>query len=168
MGPTWVLSAPNGSHVGPRNLAIRVIVDAGPYIGGFINSSERVYAIIYLSNNFQWFLRRTSFIKMTRWICWWQEIVLLSTFRKWFMSYVDAFIFSRLIISSDISFKYGRSIIKIFKSGQTFSHWSMFVIHDVTQTPLLGNLICRVCYVCVCCGCNTGECFYCEPMNNYM
>ena len=23
MGPTWVLSAPNGHHVGPRNLAIR-------------------------------------------------------------------------------------------------------------------------------------------------
>ena len=25
MGPTWVLSAPGGPHVGPRNLAIRVI-----------------------------------------------------------------------------------------------------------------------------------------------
>ena len=24
MGPTWVLSAPDGSHVGPMNLAIRV------------------------------------------------------------------------------------------------------------------------------------------------
>ena len=26
MGPTWVLSAPDGSHVGPMNLAIRGIV----------------------------------------------------------------------------------------------------------------------------------------------
>ena len=26
MGPTWVLSAPDGSHVGPMNLAIRVII----------------------------------------------------------------------------------------------------------------------------------------------
>ena len=27
MGPTWVLSAPDGSHVGPMNLAIRVYID---------------------------------------------------------------------------------------------------------------------------------------------
>ena len=27
MGPTWVLSAPDGSHVGPMNLAIRGIMD---------------------------------------------------------------------------------------------------------------------------------------------
>ena len=26
MGPTWVLSAPDGPHVGPMNLAIRVDV----------------------------------------------------------------------------------------------------------------------------------------------
>ena len=25
MGPTWVLSAPDGPHVGPRNIAIGVI-----------------------------------------------------------------------------------------------------------------------------------------------
>ena len=25
MGPTWVLSAPDGTHVGPMNLAIRVV-----------------------------------------------------------------------------------------------------------------------------------------------
>ena len=25
MGPTWVLSAPDGPHVGPMNLAIRVL-----------------------------------------------------------------------------------------------------------------------------------------------
>ena len=27
MGPTWVLSVPDGSHVGPMNFAIRVIID---------------------------------------------------------------------------------------------------------------------------------------------
>ena len=26
MGPTWVLSAPDGPHVGPMNLAIRVVL----------------------------------------------------------------------------------------------------------------------------------------------
>ena len=26
MGPTWVLSAPDGPHVGPMNLAIRVVI----------------------------------------------------------------------------------------------------------------------------------------------
>ena len=25
MGPTWVLSAPDGPHVGPMNIAIRVV-----------------------------------------------------------------------------------------------------------------------------------------------
>ena len=25
MGPTWVLSAPDGPHIGPMNLAIRVV-----------------------------------------------------------------------------------------------------------------------------------------------
>ena len=29
MGPTWVLSAPDGPHVGPINLAIRDILDSG-------------------------------------------------------------------------------------------------------------------------------------------
>ena len=26
MGPTWVLTAPDGPHVGPMNLAIRVVI----------------------------------------------------------------------------------------------------------------------------------------------
>ena len=29
MGPTWVLSAPDGPHVGPMNLAIRVYIITG-------------------------------------------------------------------------------------------------------------------------------------------
>ena len=28
MGPTWVLSAPDGPHVGPMNLAIRALLPA--------------------------------------------------------------------------------------------------------------------------------------------
>ena len=30
MGPTWVLSAPDGPHVGPMNLAIRVVIARNP------------------------------------------------------------------------------------------------------------------------------------------
>ena len=30
MGPTWVLSAPDGPHVGPMNLAIRVLLHRWP------------------------------------------------------------------------------------------------------------------------------------------
>ena len=29
MGPTWVLSAPDGPHVGPMKLAIRVYIPVG-------------------------------------------------------------------------------------------------------------------------------------------
>ena len=29
MGPTWVLSAPDGPHVGPRNIAISKVVFQG-------------------------------------------------------------------------------------------------------------------------------------------
>ena len=32
MGPTWVLSAPDGPHVGPMNLAIRAVPDGFPVI----------------------------------------------------------------------------------------------------------------------------------------
>ena len=31
MGPTWVLSAPYGPHVGPMNLAIRVGISCSPF-----------------------------------------------------------------------------------------------------------------------------------------
>ena len=33
MGPTWVLSAPNRLHVGPINLAIRVVLFMQMYVG---------------------------------------------------------------------------------------------------------------------------------------
>ena len=37
MGPTWVLSAPDGPHVGPMNLAIRV------FKGAFISTLEAIW-----------------------------------------------------------------------------------------------------------------------------
>ena len=40
MGPTWVLSAPNGPHVSPMNLAISV-----PLIGGDEARDERVLSV---------------------------------------------------------------------------------------------------------------------------
>ena len=33
MGPTWVLSAPDGPHVGPMNLAIRVLISVPHWVG---------------------------------------------------------------------------------------------------------------------------------------
>ena len=42
MGPTWVLSAPDGPHVGPMNLAIRVVTVIGggciPYLASFCHT----------------------------------------------------------------------------------------------------------------------------------
>ena len=58
MGPTWVLSAPDGSHVGPMNLAIRetsdsvadtvfvAIPDAGPNLEA-ANSNHSFGALFY-------------------------------------------------------------------------------------------------------------------------
>ena len=52
MGPTWVLSAPDGLHVGPINLAIRVASTAKAWVnncmpqkilGGIIHSSSAVF-----------------------------------------------------------------------------------------------------------------------------
>ena len=34
MGPTWVLSAPDGPHVGPMNLAIRVVLQGDSNLKG--------------------------------------------------------------------------------------------------------------------------------------
>ena len=40
MGPTWVLSAPDGPHVGPMNLAIRVVSTAVKLILKLIRRSS--------------------------------------------------------------------------------------------------------------------------------
>ena len=44
MGPTWVLSAPYGPHVGPMKLAIRVV---WPY--EFMHESTYTNLLIYMS-----------------------------------------------------------------------------------------------------------------------
>ena len=41
MGSTWVLSAPDGPHVGPMNLAIRVVNHRGPWSRTLYISKER-------------------------------------------------------------------------------------------------------------------------------
>ena len=47
MGPTWVLSAPDGPHVGPMNLAIRGVLRAGQPV-----TVETLYSTIYYSKYF--------------------------------------------------------------------------------------------------------------------
>ena len=51
MGPTWVPSAPNGSHVGPMNLAIRVVFHSlEPNVYVMWHQSCNVYGPFGLSN----------------------------------------------------------------------------------------------------------------------
>ena len=38
MGPTWVLSAPDGPHVGPMNLAIRGVMGGNFGVGSILNN----------------------------------------------------------------------------------------------------------------------------------
>ena len=51
MGPTWVLSAPDEPHVGPMNLAIRVVMPYGvsillPLLGLFLRFAKGILPII--------------------------------------------------------------------------------------------------------------------------
>ena len=41
MGPTWVLLVPDGAHVGPMNLAIRVYIVLQPFNKLYIDGSEQ-------------------------------------------------------------------------------------------------------------------------------
>ena len=45
MGPTWVLSAPDGPHVSPMNLAIRVYMLTEIYHGAGFRYIDTVYHI---------------------------------------------------------------------------------------------------------------------------
>ena len=47
MGPTWVLSAPDGPHVGPRNLAIRMVIAISITI--FFNNMKGMKVLTLLS-----------------------------------------------------------------------------------------------------------------------
>ena len=40
MGPTWVLAAPDGPHVGPMNLAIRVVISSAERVSYFNETAE--------------------------------------------------------------------------------------------------------------------------------
>ena len=42
MGPTWVLSAPDGPHVGPMNLAIKGMLLSTGYKGRSVTRSQLV------------------------------------------------------------------------------------------------------------------------------
>ena len=44
LGPTWVLSAPDGPHVGPMNFAIR---DGNEVDGELVNSSKYMYVYFW-------------------------------------------------------------------------------------------------------------------------
>ena len=46
MGPTWVLLAPDGPHVGPMNLAIREDKQTGP-----INSAVMAIPVQFIPSN---------------------------------------------------------------------------------------------------------------------
>ena len=53
MGPTWVLSAPDGPHVGPMNLAIRIAIPIAPSksIGAgqkLIYELPHCYSVLYI------------------------------------------------------------------------------------------------------------------------
>ena len=55
MGPTWVLSAPVGSHVGPMNLVIRVIMNCllfciMIYLDRVTQSTELFYSVVLWYN----------------------------------------------------------------------------------------------------------------------
>ena len=49
MGPTWVLSAPDGPHVGPMNLAMRDKLNRR--IDEWLHPTEKMYVITYLYAN---------------------------------------------------------------------------------------------------------------------
>ena len=79
MGPTWVLSAPDGHHVGPMNLAIRVnslkmgTAPAGQPTVYKANSSKIVVARGYSA--YSNFIMKLFYIKRH-----------LSTLKEWFWS----------------------------------------------------------------------------------
>ena len=52
MGPTWALSVPDGPHVGPMNLAIRVLIQKSEYrLHGFYDTECRWWFFRHRSNS---------------------------------------------------------------------------------------------------------------------
>ena len=60
MGPTWVLSAPDGPHIGPMNLAIRVCTVNISFDNGYFNIDwmvfykDSVIAMLFKLKIFKW------------------------------------------------------------------------------------------------------------------
>ena len=68
MGPTWVLSAPGGPHVGPMNLAISVDYENGNYddvIMGAIASQITILTSVYSTFSFRRRSQKTSKLRVT-------------------------------------------------------------------------------------------------------
>ena len=59
MGPTWVLSAPDGPHVGPMNLAIRDLTDT-PSIRGSKNKNIYMVILWLLFYHFSWWMKHLA------------------------------------------------------------------------------------------------------------
>ena len=68
MGPTWVLSAPDGPHVGPMNLAIRVFIiwnNAGMLS---IGPPGTIFSDISIKNHTFWFKKLHLKISYAKWL----------------------------------------------------------------------------------------------------
>ena len=59
MGPTCVLSAPEGPHVGPMNLAIRDLTDT-PSIRGSMNKNICMVIFFLLSYHYSWWMKHLA------------------------------------------------------------------------------------------------------------
>ena len=67
MGPTWVLSAPDGPHVGSMNLAIRDCVDEGSYASSMGCAALAGVIIAYIIL----FTCIKAYVPIWFLICWW-------------------------------------------------------------------------------------------------
>ena len=79
MGPTWVLSAPDGPHVGPMNLAIRLVADALTHtlsLGKMAAILQTVYFVYQ-----EMFISWLKFHFLQRLVSW------TNTFRVWITSF---------------------------------------------------------------------------------
>ena len=92
MGPTWVLSAPDGPHVGPINLAFRTVfsewqrgvgVDCFGYVSGFVISCYDSTISAFFVSAEVYFLLTKSFTKYDRQLKLWltQAFMELSKWR---------------------------------------------------------------------------------------
>ena len=152
MGPSWVLSAPDGPHFGPTNLAIRVLTSItksswGPfYWHGLILSPAQIsnqsiimcrMKIIYPFPNF-----RGASIEVWEWISNFIDAKLY-----WACDYLSV-LGLNLIHSkrrqngrhSQTTFKNGFSWMKMYEFRLKF-HWSLFLRVPINNIPALIQII---------------------------